>query len=44
VFSTFLIPQMYAEVARGGDPQEAVDSAEQQINAVYDKWRAQGKI
>jgi multiple sugar transport system substrate-binding protein len=44
VFSTFLIPQMYAEVARGGDPQDVVDSAEQQINAVYDKWRAQGKI
>jgi multiple sugar transport system substrate-binding protein len=44
VFSTFLIPQMYAEAARGGDAQEAVDKAEEQINAVYDKWRGQGKI
>jgi multiple sugar transport system substrate-binding protein len=44
VFSTFLIPQMYAEAARGGDAQAAVDKAEQQINAVYDKWRGLGKI
>jgi multiple sugar transport system substrate-binding protein len=44
VFSTFLIPQMYAEAARGADAQEAVDKAEQQINAIYDKWRGQGKI
>jgi multiple sugar transport system substrate-binding protein len=44
VFSTFLIPQMFAEAAKGGDPQEAVSNAEQQINAVFDKWRGQGKI
>jgi hypothetical protein len=44
VFSTFLIPQMFAEAAKGDDPQDAVDRAEQQINAVFDKWRAQGKI
>jgi multiple sugar transport system substrate-binding protein len=44
VFSTFLIPQMYAEAARGGDAQAAVDKAEQQINAIYDKWRGLGKI
>ena len=44
VFSTFLIPQMYAETARGGDAQAAVDKAEQQINAIYDKWRGLGKI
>jgi multiple sugar transport system substrate-binding protein len=44
VFGKFLIPQMYAEVARGGDPQEAIDKTEAQINSIYDKWRAQGKI
>ena len=44
VFGKFLVPQMYAEVARGGDPQEAIDKTEAQINSIYDKWRAQGKI
>jgi multiple sugar transport system substrate-binding protein len=44
VFSTFLIPQMYAEAARGGDAQEAVEKAERQINAIYEKWRALGKV
>ena len=44
VFGTFLIPQMFAEAAKGGDPQEAVSNAEKQITAVFDKWRGQGKI
>ncbi len=44
VFSTFLIPQMFAEGAQSGDAQGAVDRAEQQINSVFEKWRAQGKI
>jgi multiple sugar transport system substrate-binding protein len=44
VFTTFLIPQMFAEAARGGDPAEAVSNAESQINAVFEKWRGLGKI
>ncbi len=44
VFGKFLIPQVAAEVARGSDPQEAIDKTEAQINSIYDKWRAQGKI
>jgi multiple sugar transport system substrate-binding protein len=44
VFSKFLIPQMYAEAARGGDAQEAVSAAEKQINAIYDQWRSLGKV
>ena len=44
VFSKFLIPQMYAEAARGGDAQEAVSAAEKQVNAIYDQWRSLGKV
>jgi hypothetical protein len=44
VFTTFLIPQMFAEAARGTDPAEAVSNAESQINAVFEKWRGLGKI
>ena len=44
VFTTFLIPQMFAEAARGTDPAEAVSNAEGQINAVFEKWRGLGKI
>jgi len=35
---------MFAEAARGGDPAEAVSSAEQQINSIFEKWRGLGKI
>jgi multiple sugar transport system substrate-binding protein len=44
VFSKFVIPQMYAEAARGGDPQDAVSKAEKQITGIYDQWRSLGKI
>jgi ABC-type glycerol-3-phosphate transport system substrate-binding protein len=45
VFNTFIIPNMFARVARG--EQSAKDSvaiAEQAVNAVYTKWRAQGLV
>jgi multiple sugar transport system substrate-binding protein len=44
VFGKFLIPQMFAEAARGGDPAEAVSNAEKQITVIFDKWRGLGKI
>jgi multiple sugar transport system substrate-binding protein len=44
VFNQFLIPQMFAEAARGGSADDAVSKAEEQINAVFDKWRGLGKI
>jgi multiple sugar transport system substrate-binding protein len=44
LFGKFIIPQMFAEAARGTDPAEAVSSAEQQINSIFEKWRGLGKI
>jgi multiple sugar transport system substrate-binding protein len=44
MFNKFIIPQMFAEAARGGSPEDAVSSAEEQINAIFDKWRGLGKI
>jgi multiple sugar transport system substrate-binding protein len=44
MFGKFIIPQMFAEAARGGDPAEAVSSAEQQLNTIWEKWRGLGKI
>mgnify|MGYP003287447578 CR=1 FL=1 len=44
MFGKFIIPQMFAEAARGGDPAEAVSSAEQQLNSIWEKWRGLGKI
>src|SRR5918996_1704100 len=43
LFGKFIIPQMFAEAARGTDPAEAVSSAEQQINSIFEKWRGVGK-
>jgi ABC-type glycerol-3-phosphate transport system substrate-binding protein len=45
VFNTFIIPNMFARVARG--EQSAKDSvavAEQAVNAVFTKWRGQGLV
>jgi len=45
VFNTFIIPNMFARVARGEQSAAAsVAVAEQAVNAVFDKWRAQGLI
>jgi multiple sugar transport system substrate-binding protein len=45
LFNQFLIPQMFAQAARGeASAEDAVAAGEQQITAIYDKWREQGKI
>jgi multiple sugar transport system substrate-binding protein len=45
VFSTFIIPNMFARVARGEQTaQQSVAAAENQVNAVFTKWRARGLV
>jgi multiple sugar transport system substrate-binding protein len=45
VFGTFIIPNMMAAAARGRQsPQEAVESAEGQIQAIFEKWRREGLV
>ncbi|MFF5987061.1 ABC transporter substrate-binding protein [Prauserella flavalba] len=45
VFSTFVIPNMFAKAARGdATPEQAVAEADRQIKAIFDKWRAAGLV
>jgi multiple sugar transport system substrate-binding protein len=45
VFSTFLIPQMFAQVSRGKmSAAQSVASIKSQVNAIYAKWRARGTV
>jgi ABC-type glycerol-3-phosphate transport system substrate-binding protein len=45
VFATFVIPTMFAQVARGEkNPEEAVEEAEEQVVAIFDNWRDEGLI
>ncbi len=45
IFNTFLIPQMFAVVARGeSTPAEAVSSFASKAQAIYRKWRNQGLV
>jgi multiple sugar transport system substrate-binding protein len=45
IFNTFLIPQMFAEVAQGkATPAEAVSGFARKANALYRKWRGQGLV
>jgi multiple sugar transport system substrate-binding protein len=45
VFSTFVIPNMFARAARGEvSPQQAVADAEARIKPVFEKWRANGLV
>jgi multiple sugar transport system substrate-binding protein len=45
VFSTFLIPQMFAEVAQGKrTPADAARTYHNQIAKIFAKWRKAGKI
>jgi multiple sugar transport system substrate-binding protein len=45
VFSTFLIPQMFAQVSQGKMSAEAsVASIKSQVNTIYAKWKERGKI
>jgi len=44
-FNTFLIPQMFAEVAQDKmTPQDAVKSMQGQYMNLYRKWKAQGLV
>ncbi|MFI5606443.1 ABC transporter substrate-binding protein [Amycolatopsis sp. NPDC051903] len=45
VFSTFVIPNMFARAVRGeATPQQSVAEAEGQVNAIFTKWRAAGLV
>ncbi|MBO0685360.1 MAG: extracellular solute-binding protein [Candidatus Dormibacteraeota bacterium] len=45
VFDTFVLPNMMASAAKGtATPQEAVATAEQQVKAIFAKWRKQGLV
>jgi multiple sugar transport system substrate-binding protein len=45
VFNQFLVPKMFAAVARGEmTAEEAVKAAEAQMKLIFEKWRERGKI
>jgi multiple sugar transport system substrate-binding protein len=45
IFNTFLIPQMFAEVAQGkSTPAEAVSAFSRKAQGIYRKWRNQGLV
>jgi multiple sugar transport system substrate-binding protein len=45
LFDTFLIPQMFAEVAQGKrSPDDAARAYQRRIGTVFEKWRKRGKI
>jgi multiple sugar transport system substrate-binding protein len=45
VFSKYLIPQMFAQVSQGKlSAADSVKSTAQQVNEIYKKWKARGKI
>jgi multiple sugar transport system substrate-binding protein len=45
VFSTFLIPQMFAQVSQGKlSAADSVSQTQKQVKAIYAKWKARGKI
>src|SRR5918992_1501241 len=45
VFGTFILPNMFARVARGRQTAEqSVEAAERQVVPIFDKWRERGLI
>ncbi len=45
LFSTFLIPQMFAQVAQGRmSASDAASAAQSAMRPIFAKWRAKGKI
>ncbi|HEY8450862.1 MAG: extracellular solute-binding protein [Micromonosporaceae bacterium] len=45
VFNTFVIPNMFARVARGEQtPQESVEEATREVEAIFERWRAEGLV
>jgi multiple sugar transport system substrate-binding protein len=45
IVNQYLIPQMFAAAAKGEmTPEEAVAAAESEMQPIFDKWRAKGRI
>jgi multiple sugar transport system substrate-binding protein len=45
IFSSYLIPQMFAQVAQGKlSAADSVSAVDKQARAIFAKWRARGKI
>jgi spermidine/putrescine-binding protein len=44
VFTTFVLPNMMADAARGMAPKAAVAKADAQVKAIFAKWRKQGLV
>jgi hypothetical protein len=45
IFNTFLIPQMFAEVAQGkSSPADAVSAFARKAQGIHRKWRNQGLV
>lgn len=45
IFGTFVIPNMFARVARGeANATDSVATAEQEIVSIFDKWRSEGLV
>jgi hypothetical protein len=45
VFNTFLIPQMFAEVAQGRkSAADSVSDTTREVQRIFRKWRNRGKI
>ena len=45
VFSTFLIPTMFAQVSQGKmTAAQSVASTKSQVSAIYQKWAARGAV
>ena len=45
IFNTWLIPQMFAQVAQGKmTPAEAARAAQHEFKPIFAKWRGRGKI
>jgi multiple sugar transport system substrate-binding protein len=45
IYATFLIPQMFAEVAQGkSTPAEAVSAFAKKAQSIYRKWKSQGLV
>jgi len=45
LYNTFLIPQMFAQVAQGkATPEEAVSAFAKKAQTIYRKWKSQGLV
>ncbi|MGA1868757.1 MAG: ABC transporter substrate-binding protein [bacterium] len=44
IFSTFILPNMMANVARGMKPKLAVEQGETLVKMIFDKWRKKGLV